>query len=54
MRVVAADGYPAVISGQVNWIPGSPISALPREFAQRVKQKFDKWRDVVKKAGLRL
>jgi len=24
-----ADGYPAVMSGQVNWIFGSPISALP-------------------------
>ena len=32
-----ADGYPAVISGQVNWILGSPISALPLMKAGRLK-----------------
>ena len=32
-----ADGYPAVISGQVNWIFGSPISALPFIRAGRLK-----------------
>ena len=32
-----ADGYPAVISGQVNWIFGSPISALPFIKAGRLK-----------------
>jgi tripartite-type tricarboxylate transporter receptor subunit TctC len=32
-----ADGYPAVISGQVNWIFGSPISALPLIRAGRLK-----------------
>jgi tripartite-type tricarboxylate transporter receptor subunit TctC len=32
-----ADGYPAVISGQVNWIFGSPISALPLMRAGRLK-----------------
>lgn len=32
-----ADGYPAVISGQVNWILGSPISALPLIKAGRLK-----------------
>ena len=32
-----ADGYPAVISGQVNWILGSPISALPLIKAGRMK-----------------
>ena len=32
-----ADGYPAVISGQVNWIFGSPISAQPLMKAGRLK-----------------
>jgi tripartite-type tricarboxylate transporter receptor subunit TctC len=32
-----ADGYPAVISGQVNWIFGSPISAQPFMKAGRLK-----------------
>ena len=32
-----AEGYPAVISGQVNWIFGSPISALPFIKAGRLK-----------------
>ena len=32
-----AEGYPAVISGQVNWIFGSPISALPFMKAGRLK-----------------
>jgi len=32
-----ADGYPAVISGQVNWIFGSPISALPLIRSGRLK-----------------
>lgn len=32
-----ADGYPAVISGQVNWMLGSPISALPLMKAARLK-----------------
>lgn len=32
-----AEGYPAVISGQVNWIFGSPISALPFIRAGRLK-----------------
>ncbi|MBI4203642.1 MAG: tripartite tricarboxylate transporter substrate binding protein [Betaproteobacteria bacterium] len=32
-----ADGYPAVISGQVNWMLGSPISALPLMKAGRLK-----------------
>jgi len=32
-----ADGYPAVVSGQVNWMLGSPISALPLIKAGRLK-----------------
>ncbi len=32
-----ADGYPAVISGQVNWMLGSPISALPLMKAGRMR-----------------
>jgi len=32
-----ADGYPAVMSGEVNWIFGSPISALPFMKAGRLK-----------------
>jgi len=32
-----ADGYPAVISGEVNWIFGSPISAQPFMKAGRLK-----------------
>jgi tripartite-type tricarboxylate transporter receptor subunit TctC len=32
-----ADGYPAVISGQVNWMLGSPISAQPLMKAGRLK-----------------
>jgi tripartite-type tricarboxylate transporter receptor subunit TctC len=32
-----ADAYPAVVSGQVNWILGSPISALPLMRAGRLK-----------------
>ena len=32
-----ADAYPAVISGQVNWVLGNPISALPLMKAGRVK-----------------
>lgn len=32
-----ADGYPAVIAGQVNWMLGSPISALPLIKAGRLK-----------------
>jgi len=32
-----ADGYPAVMSGEVNWIFGSPISALPQIKAGRLK-----------------
>jgi len=32
-----ADGYPAVISGQVNWMLGSPISAQPLIKAGRLK-----------------
>ena len=32
-----ADGYPAVISGQVNWMLGSPISALPLMKAGRLR-----------------
>jgi len=32
-----ADGYPAVMSGEVNWIFGSPISALPLMRAGRLK-----------------
>jgi tripartite-type tricarboxylate transporter receptor subunit TctC len=32
-----AEGYPAVVSGQVNWILGSPISALPLMKAGRLK-----------------
>lgn len=32
-----ADGYPAVMSGEVNWIFGSPISALPFIKAGRLK-----------------
>jgi len=32
-----ADAYPAVISGQVNWVLGNPISALPLIRAGRVK-----------------
>lgn len=32
-----ADAYPAVVSGQVNWILGSPISALPLMRAGRMK-----------------
>ena len=32
-----ADAYPAVISGQVNWVLGNPISALPLIKAGRVK-----------------
>lgn len=32
-----ADGYPAVISGQVNWMLGSPISAQPLMKAGRLR-----------------
>lgn len=32
-----AEGYPAVVSGQVNWMLGSPISALPLIKAGRLK-----------------
>ena len=32
-----ADAYPAVISGQVNWVLGNPLSALPLIKAGRVK-----------------
>ncbi len=32
-----ADAYPAVVSGQVNWVLGNPISALPLMKAGRVK-----------------
>jgi tripartite-type tricarboxylate transporter receptor subunit TctC len=32
-----ADAYPAVVSGQVNWMLGSPISALPLMRAGRLK-----------------
>ncbi len=32
-----ADAYPAVISGQVNWVLGNPLSALPQMKAGRVK-----------------
>jgi len=32
-----AEGYPAVMSGEVNWIFGSPISALPFMRAGRLK-----------------
>jgi len=32
-----ADAYPAVISGQVNWVLGNPISALPLMKAGRMK-----------------
>ena len=32
-----ADGYPAVMSGEVNWMLGSPISALPLMKAGRLK-----------------
>jgi len=32
-----ADAYPAVISGQVNWVLGNPLSALPLLRAGRVK-----------------
>ena len=32
-----ADAYPAVVSGQVNWVLGSPISALPLMRAGRLK-----------------
>jgi tripartite-type tricarboxylate transporter receptor subunit TctC len=32
-----ADGYPAVISGEVKWMLGSPISALPLMKAGRLK-----------------
>ena len=32
-----ADGYPAIISGQVNWMLGSPISAQPLMKAGRLK-----------------
>lgn len=32
-----AEGYPAVMSGQVNWIFGSPISALPQIKAGRLR-----------------
>jgi tripartite-type tricarboxylate transporter receptor subunit TctC len=32
-----AEGYPAVVSGQVNWMLGSPISALPLVKANRLK-----------------
>lgn len=32
-----ADGYPAVMSGQVNWMLGSPISAQPLMKAGRLK-----------------
>ena len=32
-----ADGYPAVISGQVHWMLGSPISAQPLMKAGRLK-----------------
>lgn len=31
------DGYPAVVSGQVNWMLGSPISALPLIKSGRLK-----------------
>ena len=32
-----ADGYPAVASGQVNWVLGAPISALPLVKSGRLK-----------------
>jgi len=32
-----ADAYPAVVSGQVNWVLGNPISALPLMKAGRMK-----------------
>ena len=32
-----ADAYPAVISGQVNWVLGNPLSALPLVKAGRLK-----------------
>ena len=32
-----ADAYPAVVSGQVNWVLGNPLSALPLMKAGRVK-----------------
>jgi tripartite-type tricarboxylate transporter receptor subunit TctC len=32
-----ADAYPAVISGQVNWVLGNPLSAMPLVKAGRVK-----------------
>ncbi len=32
-----ADAYPAVVAGQVNWVLGSPISALPLMRAGRLK-----------------
>ena len=32
-----AEAYPAVVSGQVNWVLGSPISALPLMRAGRLK-----------------
>jgi len=32
-----ADGYPAVMSGEVKWILGSPISALPLMKAGRLR-----------------
>ena len=32
-----AEGYPAVVSGQVNWMLGSPISALPLIKSGRLK-----------------
>ena len=32
-----ADGYPAVISGEVSWMLGSPISALPLMKAGRLR-----------------
>jgi tripartite-type tricarboxylate transporter receptor subunit TctC len=32
-----AEGYPAVVSGQVNWMLGSPISALPLIKTSRLK-----------------
>jgi tripartite-type tricarboxylate transporter receptor subunit TctC len=32
-----ADAYPAVISGQVNWVLGNPLSALPQMKAGRMK-----------------
>jgi tripartite-type tricarboxylate transporter receptor subunit TctC len=32
-----ADAYPAVVSGQVNWVLGNPISALPLMKAERIK-----------------